>query len=107
MLELAERQRRLGLELPLHVSGEDEAGDRFVEHTQSLNISGGGVGFESPRRLEVGAHVAIRIDIPPALRERFGGRSVYAARAIICRSQHLPQRDAYRVGVRFLGEIKD
>ena len=107
MLQLSERQRRLGLQLPLHVSGEDAAGSRFVEHTRSLNVSGGGVGFECTRPLEVGAHVTIRIEIPPRLRPRFAERSVYATRAIVCRSERLPEGDVYRVGARFLGELDD
>jgi hypothetical protein len=107
MTQLSDRQRRLGLQLPLHVSGEDASGARFVEHVQSLNVSGGGVGFESLRPFEVGSRVSIRVEIPPPLRERFGGRSLYAARAIVCRSQHLPANDSFRVGARFLGEIED
>lgn len=106
-LQLHDRQRRLGLQLPLHVSGEDASGGRFVEHARSLNVSAGGVGFESQRSIEVGTHVSIRIEIPPRLRERFGGRSLYAARGIVCRSERLPDGKAFRIGARFLGEIED
>ena len=44
-----DREKRVGLHLPLDVSGQDASGASFHESTRSLNISGGGILFESHR----------------------------------------------------------
>ncbi len=49
-----QRQKRVGLHLPLAVSGRDVGGSRFTEVTRSVNVSGGGILFESHRPLAIG-----------------------------------------------------
>jgi hypothetical protein len=100
------RSRRLGLHLPLEVTGEDATGNRFREESLSRDVSGGGICFETRRHLVVGARLAIHIRIPPPLRARFAGRSVYRVRAVVCRVENFEDEPAARVGARFLGEIE-
>src|SRR5262245_52365302 len=99
------RERRVGLHLPVDVSGRDSMGRSFREKTKSLNISGGGICFESGQQLEVGSRLELLIELPPALRPRFQGRSAYRARAMVCRVERFEAEPRYRVGARFLGEI--
>jgi hypothetical protein len=104
-MSLASRQKRVGLNLPLDVNGSDAGGDRFEETTRTLNVSGGGLAFETGRDLQMGSRLDLRIELPPPLRHRFGGKSEYAVRAVVCRIER-PQGAAIgRIGVRFLGEI--
>jgi len=106
MVEITARERRLSLHLALEVSGDDASGAPFVEATRSLNLSGGGVLFESRRRLLVGARVSLVITLPPALRGHFGGHPEYRARAVVCRVERFEGSPVSRIGVRFLGEAK-
>ena len=66
-----DREKRVGLHLPVEVSGQDAAGASFHETTRTLNISGGGVLFESHRHLLVGARLTLAIQIPDSLRKHF------------------------------------
>jgi hypothetical protein len=101
---LAQREKRIALSLPLEVRGEDETGGTFTEVTRSLNISGGGICFESHRHLAVGARLVLSIEVPTSLRRHFGNRDVYHARAVVCRVERLAGREVARVGARLLGE---
>ena len=100
---LTDRSRRMGLFLPVTVSGSDLAGRSFTEATRTLNISGGGLAFETRRRLEVGSRLLHGGPDPPRLRHHFGGRDRYRVRAVVCRVQ-VPEDGLASVGVRFLGE---
>ncbi|HEY5908452.1 MAG TPA: PilZ domain-containing protein [Vicinamibacteria bacterium] len=100
---LTDRSRRLGLLLPVTVTGSDLAGRFFTEATRTLNVSGGGLAFETRRRLEIGGRVVLEVRIPSKLRPHFGGRDRYRVRAVICRVQ-LPEDGLANIGVRFLGE---
>jgi hypothetical protein len=104
MNTLAEREKRVGLHLPLEVSGEEASGLPFSEETRSLNISGGGILFESRHNLLVGSHLTLAIQVPPSLQKRFGNRPVYRARAVVCRVERFEGESVSRVGARFLGE---
>lgn len=104
MVGITEREKRVSLNLALEVGGVDATGAAFVEATRSLNLSGGGVLFESGRQLPVGSQVKLCIQLPPALRKHFGGRSEYRARAVICRVERFEGGRVSRVGARFLGE---
>jgi hypothetical protein len=106
MPELLERSRRVPLSLTLEASGKDAGGNVFDESTRTVNISGGGVCFESHRHLSVGATLLLTIQLPEALRKRFGDRPVYRARAVICRVERFEGQHFSRVGARFLGEAK-
>jgi hypothetical protein len=106
MVELLERSRRVPLSLAIEASGEDAGGHAFDESTRTVNISGGGVCFESCRRLTVGAPLVLTILLPEGLRKRFGDREVYRARAVVCRVEHLEGQPYSRIGARFLGEAK-
>jgi hypothetical protein len=99
------RERRMGIHLAVEVSGRDSMGRSFSEKTRSLNVSGGGICFESRQLLDVGSRLELVIELPPSLRPHFSGRSVYRARALVCRVEHFPAEPRYRVGARFLGEI--
>src|SRR5688572_2986099 len=104
-MNLADRQKRVGLQLPLDVAGRDAGGARFSETTRTLNVSGGGLAFETGRDLPMGSRLDLRIELPPPLRHRFGGKAEYSVRAVVCRVER-PQGAAIgRIGVRFLGEI--
>ena len=100
---LTDRSRRMGLFLPVTVSGSDLTGRSFTEATRTLNVSGGGLAFETRRRLEVGGRLLLEVRIPPRLRHHFGGRDRYRVRAVVCRVQ-VPEDGLANVGVRFLAE---
>lgn len=100
-----DREKRLGLHLPLDLSGSDAAGHEFTEETRTLNISGGGICFESSNHLLVGSAIWLRIHLPPALQGRFGGQEIYSVRAVVCRLENFEGESLHRVGARFLGEI--
>jgi hypothetical protein len=101
---ITDRQRRVGLHLSVDVKGRDAMDVYFSETTRTLNVSGGGICFESRRNLPVGARLVVEIRLPERLRRHFGGRSVYRARAVVCRLEHFEGQPVYRVGARFLGE---
>ena len=104
-VEIRNRHKRVGLELPVDVAGRDAQGSRFVEGTRTLNVSAGGLCFESRRNLAIGTQLDLTIPLPPGLRAKFGGREVYKVRALVCRVERPSRLDAARVGVRFLHEI--
>jgi hypothetical protein len=101
-----DREKRVGLHLPLDVSGQDASGASFHESTRSLNISGGGILFESHRHLLVGSRLTLSIQIPDSLRKHFGNRPVYEVKAVICRVESFEGEQAHRIGARFLGEAR-
>jgi hypothetical protein len=104
-MTVASRQKRVGLHLPLDVGGRDAGGSRFSEATRTLNVSGGGLAFETGRDLPMGSRLELSIALPPPLRHHFGGKATYAVRAVVCRVERLQGAATARVGVRFLGEI--
>ncbi len=106
MAELLDRSRRVPLSLSLEASGRDAGGNEFDESTRTVNISGGGVCFECHRHLAVGAHLTLAIQLPEALRKRFGNRPVYRARAVVCRVERFEGQLFSRVGARFVGVAK-
>ena len=106
MANIIERERRRGLRLPLILSGRDPRGAPFADRAQTVNVSGGGVCFEAVRRLPVGSRVDLRIQVPPPLRRRFGGRAAYAVKAVVCRLEPIESGATYRIGARFLGELE-
>ena len=99
------REQRRGLRLPLELRGRDALGRSFSERSSSLNVSGGGICFESRQKLSIGARLELRIELPASLRRHFGGRALYRAHALVCRVEHFEDEPGYRVGARFLGEI--
>lgn len=99
----ARREKRANLKLALEVSGQDAGGAAFADSAQTINISGGGVCFESPRHLLVGTRLLLQIQIPPALRGHFGGQEVYRVWAVVCRVERFEGQASSRVGARFLG----
>lgn len=103
----ARREKRVGLRLPLDVSGQDAGGADFAHSAQTINISGGGVCFETPRHLLVGTRLQLSIQIPPPLRGHFGGQPVYRARAVVCRVERFEGQTVSRIGARFLGDDDD
>jgi hypothetical protein len=103
-MSLLDRARRMPLHLLVEVRGEDAAGTRFTEKTRTLNVSGGGICFESRRRLPIGARVRLSIELPARLRRHFGNQAVYRARAVICRVERARGAFPARVGARFLRE---
>jgi hypothetical protein len=103
-MSLTQREKRVGLHLPVEVRGEDSAGTRFTEVTRSVNVSGGGICFESHRQISVGTRLVLEIELPVSLRRHFGNKDVYRARAVVCRVERLEGEAVSRVGARFLGE---
>ena len=103
-MNLVEREKRMGLHLPVEVRGEDAGGVRFTEFTRSFNVSGGGICFESHRQISVGTRLQMSIELPVNLRRHFGDQDVYRARAVVCRVERFEGEAAARIGARFLGE---
>ncbi|HEX9188626.1 MAG TPA: PilZ domain-containing protein [Vicinamibacteria bacterium] len=103
-MSLIEREKRVGLHLPVEVRGEDGAGARFTEYTRSVNVSGGGICFESHRQIAVGARLFLAIELPLSLRRHFGNRDVFRVRAVVCRVERFEREEVSRIGARFLGE---
>jgi hypothetical protein len=103
-MNLVEREKRVSLHLPVEVRGEDAVGVRFTEYTRSVNVSGGGICFESHRHIAVGARLHLSIELPVNLRRHFGNKDVYAARAVVCRVERFEGEEVARIGARFLGE---
>lgn len=101
---LADRSRRVPLHLAVRLRVSDPPSS-FVEHTRSLNVSGGGICFESHQGLQVGTRLELAIELPRPLRRHFGNRAIYRARAVVCRVERLPERVVAKVGARFLGEV--
>jgi hypothetical protein len=97
------RARRLELPLVIQVSGHDLCGDAFDERTHALDVSGGGLCFESHHNLPVGARLSLQILIPRALRRPFANRPVYPVRVVVRRVAHAPGGDTFRVGARMVG----
>lgn len=104
MAEMSARERRLGLHLAVEVAGRDAAGTAFTESTRSLNISAGGICFESVHKLAVGSRLTLEIALPPPLRSHFGGSAIYRVGTAICRVERLEGQTAYRASGRFLAE---
>jgi PilZ domain len=107
MPQISARQNRLALRLPLRVSGRDAGGTPRDEESWTLNVSGGGLGFESRYCLPIGGHLALEIRLPPRLRPRFGGKAVYRVDAVVCRVEPGAPGGLYRIGARFVRERKD
>ncbi len=105
MSTMQNREKRVPLHLSVEVRGQDTSGGSFVEATRSVNISGGGICFESERRLVVGSRLLLQIQLPPPLRKHFGNRSVYRARAVVCRVEAFEGQAVSRIGARFLAEV--
>ena len=105
MTALSSRQKRVGLHLPVAVAGRDARGARFSDEARTLNVSGGGLCFESGRDIQMGSRLDLSIQLPPPLRRHFGGRSVYDVRAVVCRIERPQGAAIARIGVRFLGEL--
>jgi len=107
MPRLSKREQRLGLDLPVSVAGQDVSGVSFTEATRSLNVSGGGICFESHHRIQPGSRLTLQVQLPPGLRRHFGGASVYKARAVVCRVEGREGHPTSRIGARFLGPPAD
>jgi len=103
-MSLVEREKRVTLHLPVEVRGEDVAGVPFTEHTRSVNVSGGGICFESHRHVAIGSRLHLSIELPVNLRRHFGDKDVYRARAVVCRVERFEASEAARIGARFLRE---
>ena len=103
---LTAREKRVGLHLPIDVSGQDAGGSPFAHGSRTLNISGGGICFESPRHLLVGCRLNLHIQLPPPLRRHFHGRPVYRVKAVVCRIEHVEGAPTSRIGARFLEELE-
>ena len=103
-MTLADRSRRVPLHLAVRLR-VSEPPSSFVEHTRSLNVSGGGICFESHQTLQVGTRLELAIELPRPLRRHFGNRPVYRARAVVCRVERLTDQPVAKVGARFLGEV--
>jgi hypothetical protein len=107
MPDTVDREKRLGLHLPLEVSGNDAAGQAFTETTRTVNISGGGICFESAHHILVGTRVRLQIRLPPSLQKRFGGKELYTVRAVVCREENFDGQPVHRIGARFVGEAEE
>src|SRR5215208_4520983 len=98
MPDTVDREKRLGLHLPVELSGTDAAGHAFQEMTRTINISGGGVCFESAHHVLVGTRLLPQIRLPAALQGRFGGKELYSVRAVVCREENFDGEPVQRIG---------
>src|SRR5258708_40274207 len=89
MSALQDREKRVALHLPVEVKGQDTSGAAFEEATQSLNISGGGICFESGQKVTAGSRLLLLIQLPPPLRKHFRNRPLYRAPAAVSRGGRL------------------
>jgi PilZ domain-containing protein len=103
MIPIVDRKKRLELHLSVKVKGADEAGHGFDEETRTRNLSAGGLCFESRHHVPVGGRVSLQIAIPDAMRKHFGGQSIYAVNAVVCRVERFEEGAVSRVGARFIG----
>jgi PilZ domain len=103
-MRLADRAKRVNLRLPVEIKGQDASGAPFIESTTSLNVSSGGICFESEHLVEIGSRLQVAIRLPAPLRHHFGGRAVYRTESIVCRAQRLEGQSSFQVGARFLKE---
>ena len=92
MPAIADREKRVGLQLPIDVSGLDIVGATFAESTRSLNISGGGLCFEATEALDKDMVVALEINS-----DDFSSAILALARVAWCK----PRADAYEIGAEF------
>jgi hypothetical protein len=106
MNALQNREKRVPLQLRVEVKGQDTIGANFEEATRTLNISGGGICFESEQKLIVGSRLLLLIQLPPPLRKHFRNRPLYRARAVVCRVERFEGQAVSRIGARFLGEVE-
>jgi hypothetical protein len=90
--------------LPVTVTGADRLGHAFAEATRTLNVSAGGLAFETRRRVAIGGQLTLEIHLPAPLRRHFGGRATYRVRSVVCRVV-VPEDGLAHVGVRFLREV--
>src|SRR5262245_56756738 len=103
MISIVDRKKRLDLHLPVKVRGADEGGHSFAEETRTRNLSAGGLCFESHHHVPVGGRVNLEIAIPDGMRKHFGGQSIYAVNAVVCRVERFEDGTVSRVGARFVG----
>lgn len=99
---LTTRRPRRDMEPIVLVSGQDLCGDAFTERTHALNVSGSGLCFVTAHNLSVGTRLSLKILIPRGLQKRFGYHPIYPVRAMVCRVEHPPGHDFFRVGARML-----
>jgi hypothetical protein len=100
------RKRRLALTPSLIAIGQDLCGAPFMERTHALDVSAGGLSFESTHNVAVGILLALKILIPHRLRHRFSRRAIYSVHGRVTRVERLPAAGHYRVAMRFLGELE-
>ncbi len=74
------REKRLGLHLPVQVSGQDVANAPLAESTRSVNARAGAFSFESRHTLVVGSGPMLDMSLPEPLGRHFGGRHRASAR---------------------------
>jgi hypothetical protein len=81
------RDRRVDMQLTVHVRGTDTEGAEFDERTRSINICRSGVAFTTRRKLGAGTSLQIRIPLPApsgASEDEFStvGRVVHAKASV-------------------------
>ena len=107
MTSIEARNKRVGLHLPLNVSGRDVLGAPFAEATRTVNVSGGGLCFETRQKLGIGSRITLHIEVPEPMRRHFRGQAVYRVRAVVCRVERFEGQALARLGARFVAEIDD
>ena len=63
------RERRVPVHLPMLVRGTDRTGERFEEHTSSVNLCRGGAAFSTRYALDLGSRLEINIPVSPSAGE--------------------------------------
>jgi c-di-GMP-binding flagellar brake protein YcgR len=93
------RQKRLHLDLPIHVTLLDEVKGMPSESEGTLyDLSAGGCAFYHSQEIPIGSRVQVKIELNEALTKRFRKKEL-TARGAICRIQK--HASSFLLSVRF------
>jgi hypothetical protein len=96
------RRERLGLKLPVRVSGFDPEGHPWTEMSTVLDVSSSGASFVLKRKLVRGHVLHLLVPLPKRFRSYDLGESSYHVYGLVRSTRSDPQ--GTRVGVLFLGK---
>jgi len=97
------RCERLGLSLPVRVTGHDRRGGQWVEMAESLNVSRTGVKLRLQRRVHHGHVLHLMLPLPWQLRQHGHAKPSYQTYALVRRIEP-SENGRCVVGLEFLGE---
>jgi hypothetical protein len=101
----AERRKafRMGLVLPVRVTGFNDEGAAWEEESSTEDVSQGGLSLRLHRRVELGQVLALILPMPKRLREFDLNEETYRVYGLVRGIVHRDDRE--RVGVMFFGKF--